>query len=943
MEQDYLPEKKEIDEIFNFINEILEEVIIEQGGREIFQIEEGLRLLAHHYLQTQDWKSLSDIEKELIQLPPETLGTIIKSMILSFELANLVESRYRKGQYLNDELNSQLNLQHTIQYARQKGINVISFIELMHKSLLQLIFSPHEFNKRKQSFLKLLNSIFSLLGDIHRIKGNQIERYRLRARIKSEVTILWGTNEGRLIQSSEIEKVRNSMYYFDNSIVEAIARVYQELYDGTMLILEKSMGDYNLPIFLEFSYLLESSSPNGLIEPRMPLMVLFLQKRLMLRKYIAEVKTLLKKLPISSKFFEPSKELIQSLQEDELLFPDFAALTREMNIDEPFRRKLDFIRLKLENTLTNNRVRMEPLTDDLGLVGYNPYIISLPSGPHYQRSQELFDDLKVIYSSLKRSGGKMIAQTHFHPLMEKVRLFGFHLAPQELVINAKHFHNFLDEVFRLNGISGYLDLNYDDKAKLIEGELNKIRPLGAHLFYETNLLSDSNERLVELFQNLVFAVEVISPNAIQSIIIEDYQSYTDYLAVLLTCKEVGLLKVSPSKVDRIMVDLVPMVGDENTAIRLLHDFTVLLQNSVYRQVLQKRKRTQALFLNFSVLAKQVGYLRSQFLLHTLQEKLTDFAAKRRIRFRFAHGRGSPVGRGGLPSNLAIEALPHTTSIDLQILEVGEAIPSKYSDVEMALFNIKSVVTASLKKRIGHRFGKRKGLTTEYMKHLDKISDMASQHYREFVGSSKFIRYLLECSPLDSIDFLLSNNPYFSVDKLKEGMGIEAINPTSWNYAWNLSRLNISMFFGVGSALEQFQKTHGLDILRRMHSEWGYFRVLLDNLQMVLLKNNLAIANYFASNGSNESKEIFAEMRKEFERTVQMLLKITGNKELLEGSYLRVAVLDRLRFLDPLSLMFPGLWKRWRMEKRRKGEHLKQLLLGIEESVNVITTGLRNIG
>lgn len=943
MEQDNLPEKQEIDEIFNFINEILEEVIIEQGGRELFQIEEGLRLLANHYLSTEDWKALSDIEKELMQLAPDKLGTLIKSMILSFELANLVESRYRKRQYSNEEVRSQLDIVNAIKFAHKEGINVIGFIELMHKSMLQLVFSPHELNKRKPSFLGLLNSIYSLLGEIPRVGDNIVEKNRLRSQIKSEVTILWGTNEGKLVQSSSVEKVRNSMYYFDKSIVDAIASVYQELYDGTMLLLQQRMGDYNLPIFLEFSYLLGSPVPTTMIDPRLPMIVLLLQKRLMLRKYLSDIQTLLKKIPISSQFFEPSKDLIVSLQNDEELFPDFVALTRDLNIDEPFRRKLDFIRLKLENSLTNVKARMDTLMDDLTLVGYNPYVVSLPSGPHYHRSQEFFEDLKVVYSALKRSGGKLIAQTHFHPLMEKVRIFGFHLAPLEVVINADHIHRFLAELFQLNGNTAYKDLPYAEKAAILEKELNRIRPLGASLFYESDLLTEFSTDFFELFLNLVLVTEIISPVAIQSIVIEDYQSYADYLAVLLICKEVGLLRASPTKIDRILVDIVPMIRTENTIERLAHDFTILLQNSVYRQVLQKRKRTQAIFLDFSVLTKEIGYLKSHLILQQLQENLSEFSKKRKIRFRFTHGRGSPLGRGGLPSSQAIEVLPRINSMDIQILEVGEAIPSKFSDVEMALFNIKSVVTASLKKRIKDRFGRKRLRNPEFMDYLLQISEKSSETYRELISSSQFRQYLLECSPLDAIDFLLSNNPYYSIDRLKEGKGVEEINPTSWNYAWNLTRLNVSMFFGVGTALTAFEKEKGLDLLQTMYQQWDFFRTLIDNLQMVLLKNNLIIANYFASNGKHESKSVFSEMKLEFERTVEIVLKVTGQKELLQGSHLRIAVIERLKSLDPLSLMFPGLWKRWRLEKRQKDEKMKQLLLGIEESVNVITTGLRNIG
>ncbi len=928
-----------MEELLQFMHEILEEVLIEQAGRDLFQKEEALRLLISHFLAQNDWRSIADYEKEFAALNENDRHKILKSMILWFELANLVETTFRKSISLEEIQQNDLNLQSTIKYSKTKITNAIDLIGLMHKSQLQLTFSPHPLNKRKPSILNLLKNIYTRLEEFPSCKPFPLMTEILRSKIKSELTVLWGTNESRPIRYHEFDRLRNSLFYFENSIVDTISLIYNKILQSMQFQLKQHKVDYNLPIFFEFSYLLRAIGYKK--NPDLPTLTLLMQKRLMLRRYIDDIKKMLKDLPISSRYFEFSNELAKSLEEDEFLFPEFTALTEDLNIDEPIRRKLDFIRLKLENSLAQVNSHIDRLGLDQTMVGYNPFFVSVPNGPRYNRSQEFLEDLQIIYRTLKKSRGKIIAKTHFHPLMEKVRIFGFHMAPLDIVVDVNDLHNLFSELFELNGFS-YQDMETSEKEKLLLNELSSLRPLGADLFYQSNLLSLRASHSLNFFKKLRNSLDTVSPRSIQSIILHNYSSYVDYLEAMLICKEVGILKMAATnKIATMAIDIIPSLQTDKNLINIPHEIGLLAKHTSYFQLLQKRKKIQPLFLDFSTLIKDVSYLKTYYLILELHNSLYHLSKKTKIKFRIVHGRGSPLGRGGIPSSEAIENLPGMIHA-VQILEAGEAIPSKYFDKTIAWYNLETVVSSWLKKRIlGHKPFDR--TVESKIESLLFLSEKCQEKYNELLDNEDFRQFFVDCTPVDEIDMFLFNNPVSSIEKIKRGLPLSSIDTLSWNLAWNVSRINLSSFYGVGTALQTYSETYGIDLLKSLYQNWGYFKVIIDNLQMSLLKTNMRIGPYYASHGDNNAKAIMHLIQKEYDLTCAMVLQITGQNELLEASFLRKTVLKRLENLDPLSIVHASLWNDWRLQGRSKDRSNNNIILCLEESVNVITTGLRNIG
>ena len=73
-----------------------------------------------------------------------------------------------------------------------------------------------------------------------------------------------------------------------------------------------------------------------------------------------------------------------------------------------------------------------------------------------------------------------------------------------------------------------------------------------------------------------------------------------------------------------------------------------------------------------------------------------------------------------------------------------------------------------------------------------------------------------------------------------------------------------------------------DVLSRMFREWSFFRTFISNVEMTLVKSSMEIAErYVQALVDPGLHHIFDDIKQEQDRTVQELLRITGQENLLE--------------------------------------------------------------
>jgi phosphoenolpyruvate carboxylase len=307
-----------------------------------------------------------------------------------------------------------------------------------------------------------------------------------------------------------------------------------------------------------------------------------------------------------------------------------------------------------------------------------------------------------------------------------------------------------------------------------------------------------------------------------------------------------------------------------------------------------------------------------------------------LRLQLFHGRGGAVGRGGGSSFDALLAQPQGT-IDgrIRLTEQGEVVANKYADPELTRQSLETfvsgVVLASLRKPPAS------GHSDRNAQLMDRLSESSRRNYRALVYDTPgFIDYFYGATPIAEIaDLNIGSRPTSRAAKPTLA-GLRAI---PWVFSWSQSRAMLPGWYGFGSAVAQ--SGVGLDELKDLVETWPFFSSALDNMEMVLAKGDMAIAELYCGLVEDRglATKVFGDIRAEWDRTVEALLTITGQSRLLDKNPdLAAAIRSRLPYIDPLNHLQIELLRR-----RRAGESMDAVRDGIHLTINGIAAGLRNTG
>jgi phosphoenolpyruvate carboxylase len=172
------------------------------------------------------------------------------------------------------------------------------------------------------------------------------------------------------------------------------------------------------------------------------------------------------------------------------------------------------------------------------------------------------------------------------------------------------------------------------------------------------------------------------------------------------------------------------------------------------------------------------------------------------------------------------------------------------------------------------------------------------------------------------------------------VGVESLRAIPWVFAWTQCRAVLTAWYGLGSGLERAAAELGEAPLLEMARDWAFFRVMLDDIDMVLAKCDLDIAERFSQLSGPLHVHFFPRIREEFELSRRWLLRLRGAGTLLEREpRLAASIRRRNPYVDPISFLQLDLLQRW----RACGGQDEGLLHALIATVNGVSQGLQNTG
>jgi phosphoenolpyruvate carboxylase len=230
--------------------------------------------------------------------------------------------------------------------------------------------------------------------------------------------------------------------------------------------------------------------------------------------------------------------------------------------------------------------------------------------------------------------------------------------------------------------------------------------------------------------------------------------------------------------------------------------------------------------------------------------------------------------------------------------------------------------------------------SEYHQYLEQASETAFKKYRTLVESDNFQEYFRKATPIDIVEQIeIGSRPA----SRKKGSDLSSLRAIPWVFSWTQNRQTISGWYGFGSAISELigQKKISWKELNEIYKKWPFFNVLIDNIEMVLLKTDMIIGREYAALYP-KGRSIFNLIEKEYNLSVKAVLKITNQKYLMDSNpSLQRSILLRNPYIDPISFIQLKFIKQFR--KARSKTQKAKLLYLLRSTVNGIAAGIRNTG
>lgn len=791
----------------------------------------------------------------------------------------------------------------------KQGLSQSQMQEIIQKVKVSPVLTAHPTEAKRISILELHREIYLNLIKLENTSFSTSERETIANDIKTLLERWWRTGEVYLVKPT-VEKERNTViHYFSKVFPNAIRKHDIQLRQSwqEMGFDKDAMSRPNQFPKVDFGswvggdrdghpYVSSSLTKSTLKEHRKAALELLHEQLLSLAAAMSFSKI---RNPVPARFKSEIEKKIQAAG-------DAGNMVSQRNPYEPWRQFFGLMLLQLENTLNEAPV--------------NKFI--------YHGPEDLKKDLSIVRESLLEIDAGRMVESMIFPVERMLDCFGFHLAKLDIRQNSDFHDKAMEQILRATypDMPEYRSWSDEKKVEFLTRELQSTRPFAI----AGTSFGEEADKVLDCFRVVKEHSEKYGRDGIGSFIVSMTRGLSDLLLVYLFFREAGL--------DRKIFQVVPL-------FETIDDLLIsneIMESYLAHPAYENREGVQEVMLGYSDSNKDGGIIASRWHIYQAEKMLTQTAEKANVRFKFFHGIGGTISRGGGKYHRFLESMPpQSLSGEMKLTVQGETIAQQFANLLTATYNLEMLLSGTA-LQTGYQLFPIPS-TSYPMEALKELSQFSKEKYQKLIAHPSFLEFYGDATPIDVLELSkIGSRP-------ARRTGTRTLNDLRaipWVFSWNQSRFNITGWFGIGHALKRMKEENpeNYSKLKDFAEKWPLWRYILIQVETNLMNADPHLMDAYAALVKDEgirdemTSLIKAEHTESLEQIGTMFEK--GREErrqsLLDNVNRRKDALNALHQLQLKDL------KQWRKLKESSKED-EQLVTRLLQITTALASGLKNTG
>ncbi|MDE1191882.1 MAG: phosphoenolpyruvate carboxylase [Arachidicoccus sp.] len=556
-----------------------------------------------------------------------------------------------------------------------------------------------------------------------------------------------------------------------------------------------------------------------------------------------------------------------------------------------------------------HRLTFKGIEDDVATIEKAFYGVLFEKSSYIITKEWLLEGLNKLRKKIIEQHNGLFVQI-IDELIGKVKIFGIHFATIDIRQDSTVHHNLMKHLSETeNGLpKNYAASSIEDKIKII-GKIKK--PANEKLIKE-----DIYRDTFDSMKSIKTIQKTNGEFGCNRYIISHCTSLLDVMEVF------ALLKLSGWKEDELTLDILPLfetIEDLQSAGKVMEE---LYNNALYRKHLNLRNNKQTIMLGFSDGTKDGGYLMANWSIYKAKEELTRVSKEYDIDVIFFDGRGGPPARGGGKTQKFYASMgSNIANKEIQLTVQGQTVSSNFGTIESAKYNIEQLLNAGISNDVLN--SQEETLTKEEETLLAKLSEESLEAYNDLKNAPHFMEYLSYASPLKFYGSAnIGSRP--SKRNASSKLTLNDLRAIPYVGAWSQLKQNVTGYYGVGTALQKFEKAGKFKALKDLYKNSLFFRTMIDNSEMSMKKCFFPLTQFHAKHP--KYAELWQKIYDEYLLTEKMVLRLSGQTELMSNYPVEsMSIQMRERIVLPLvTIQQYGLVKYTQLEQSGSKSNLKEV-------------------